>query len=285
MEKIGLILEGGAMRGMFTAGVVDVMLEENIQVDAAIGVSAGAVFGCNYKSRQIGRVIRYNKKYCKDPRYASFRSLITTGDLYGEKFCYHDLPDRLDLFDVDTYRKNKVDFYATCTDVNTGRAVYHKCNDGGAKDIQWFRASASMPLVSRIVNVDGYSLLDGGIADSIPVKYFESLGYEKNIIVLTQPKGYVKEPNKYLPLIRVALKKHPAVVKALEKRHIMYNDTIKYIETLEREGKALVIRPSRPLNVGSVEKKPERLQAAYEEGRKVATKNVDRLKGIIENCK
>ena len=166
--KTGLILEGGAMRGMYTAGVLDVMMENNIWVDGAVGVSAGAVFGCNYKSKQIGRTIRYNKKYGRDPRYAGFHSLLKTGDYFGTEFCYHEIPERLDPFDTETFEKNPVEFYVVGTDVTTGKAVYHKCTNGKDKDLEWFRASASMPLLSNIVEVDGYRLLDGGIADSIP---------------------------------------------------------------------------------------------------------------------
>ncbi|MFR2189268.1 MAG: patatin family protein, partial [Blautia sp.] len=186
--KTGLIMEGGAMRGMFTAGVIDVLMEAGVCFDGAIGVSAGAVFGCNYKSRQIGRVIRYNKAYCQDPRYVSFRSLLRTGDIYGEEFCYHELPDRLDPFDVKTYEENPMDFYVVCTDVETGKPVYHNCLKGDAEDIQWMRASASMPALSRFVNLDGHMLSDGGTADSIPVRFFESIGYERNVVILTQPE-------------------------------------------------------------------------------------------------
>ena len=184
--KTGLVLEGGAMRGMYTAGVLDVMMENHVEVDGVIGVSAGAVFGCNYKSKQIGRAIRYKKKNCYDVRYVSLKYLIKNGDLYGAEFCYNELPNRLDPFDVKTYQENPVDFYVTCTDVHTGRPVYHLCNRGDAEDIQWMRASASMPLVSRIVSVGGYDLLDGGISDSIPIRWFLKQGYKKNIVILTQ---------------------------------------------------------------------------------------------------
>ena len=152
----GLVLEGGGMRGMYTAGVLDVMMENHIEVNRVVGVSAGAVFGCNYKSKQIGRVIRYNTKYCNNSRYISLKSLITTGDLYNVKFCYHDLPERLDPFDTDTYSKNKIEFFATCTDVESGKAVYHNCKTGRDNDTLWFQASASMPFVARIVEIDGH---------------------------------------------------------------------------------------------------------------------------------
>ena len=190
--KTGLVLEGGAMRGMFTAGVLDAMMNNNITVDGTIGVSAGATFGCNFKSKQIGRTIRYNMKYSKDPRYVGIRSLIKTGDLYGADFCYREIPEKLDVFDTKTYQENPMAFYVVATDVNTGKPVYHLCPTGEADDIEWYRASASMPLVSRIVKINGLELLDGGISDSIPIKKFREMGYEKNILILTQHDGYRK---------------------------------------------------------------------------------------------
>lgn len=197
--KRGLVMEGGAMRGLFTAGVTDVMMEAGIVFDGAIGVSAGAVFGGNYKAGQAGRVLRYNLRFCKDPRYSSLRSLIKTGDLFGADFCYREIPDHLDPFDQAAYAANPMDFFVVATDVHTGRAVYHNCLDGGREDLEWFRASASMPLASRIVSVGGYDLLDGGIADSIPLAYLEEQGYDRNVVVLTQPMGYVKTKNKAMP--------------------------------------------------------------------------------------
>ena len=151
--KTALILEGGAMRGMFTCGVLDVMMRHGIAFDAAAGISAGAVFGCNYKSGQAGRAVRYNKQYCGDPRYCSLRSLLKTGDLYGADFCYRELPDVLDVFDRKAFRENPMAFYVGATDVRSGRCVYHECSDGGAEDMLWLRASASMPVVSRPVAV------------------------------------------------------------------------------------------------------------------------------------
>ena len=150
--KTGLVLEGGAMRGMFTAGVLDVLMEHNIQLDGAVGVSAGAVFGCNYKSHQIGRTIRYNTEYCTDKRYASFGNLLRTGNLYSEQFCYHTVPEKLDPFDTEAFRENPMDFFVVCTDVRTGEPIYRKCRTGNAEDIQWMQASASMPLAAKIVS-------------------------------------------------------------------------------------------------------------------------------------
>ena len=171
--KTALIMEGGAMRGMFTCGVMDILMENSVTFDGAAGISAGAVFGCNFKSGQIGRPIRYNKKYCRDPRYCSIRSLIRTGDLYGADFCYRELPDVLDPFDRDTFARNPMAFYAGATDVKTGKCVFHLCTDGEQTDMLWFRASASMPMVSRPVRIGDHSYLDGGIADAVPYAYMQ----------------------------------------------------------------------------------------------------------------
>ncbi|MBQ1860048.1 MAG: patatin family protein, partial [Clostridia bacterium] len=187
--KTALSMEGGAMRGMFTCGVIDVLMENGITFDAAAGISAGAAFGCNFKSRQIGRPIRYNKRYGSDPRYMSFRSLLKTGDLYNADFCYRELPDVLDPFDRKAFRDNPMAFYIGATDVKTGKCVYHLCSDGEETDILWMRASASMPLVSRPVEVDGLLLLDGGITDPVPLDHMQSLGFDRHVVILTQPKG------------------------------------------------------------------------------------------------
>ena len=188
--KTALILEGGAMRGMFSCGVTDIFLENGVEFDGMAGISAGAAFGCNFKSRQAGRAIRYNKRFCGDWRFCSLRSLLTTGDLYGVDFCYREIPDSLDPFDRAAFRRNPMEFRVGATDARTGEAVYHNCMDGSDGDIQWMRASASMPLVSRPVALEGRLLLDGGIADPVPLQYMVGLGYSRNVAVLTQPKGY-----------------------------------------------------------------------------------------------
>ena len=279
--KKGLILEGGAMRGMFTAGVIDVMMEHDIVFDGAIGVSAGAVFGCNYKSHQIGRSLRYNTKFCQDPRYASFRSLLTTGDLYGADFCYNEIPNKLDPFDLETYRNSPMEFYVVCTDMETGKPVYQKCMTGDAHDILWMRASASMPLVSRIVEVDGYKLLDGGISDSIPIRQFQKLGYDRNIIILTQPLDYVKPKNQMVPLLRVMMRKYPNLVRTMRFRHDIYNATTAYIRKLEQKGRVLVIRPEAPLGIARVEHDPKELTRVYQLGRDVAEKRLEEMQTFL----
>lgn len=275
--KKGLILEGGAMRGLFTAGVLDVLMENGVTFDGAVGVSAGAAFGCNIKSHQAGRVLRYNTRFCSDKRYCGMSSLLKTGNIYSTEFCYGDVPLKYDPFDFETYEKDPMEFYTVSTDVETGKPVYHKysgMSDGG---FDWIRASASMPLVSRIVEINGQKLLDGGISDSIPVEFFESLGYDRNVAVLTQPKTYRKGKNRLMPLIRLKYRKYPRFIEAVANRHVMYNAETALVSEKEKQGSLFVIRPERPLSVGKVEKDPEKLKEAYETGRRVAEERFEAL--------
>lgn len=277
MTKKGLILEGGAMRGLFTAGVMDVLMENGVEFDGIIGVSAGAAFGCNYKSGQIGRALRYNIKYCRDKRYCGINSLLKSGNIYNTDFCYGEVPLSLDKFDFDAYLKNPAEFYVVCTDVESGRPVYHKYTGAEDSGFDWVRASASMPLVSQIVNIDGKKLLDGGISDSIPVKYFESIGYNKNVAVLTQTKEYRKGKNRMMPLIRRRYKMYPKLIEVAENRFLMYNAQKEYVSKREAEGELFVIRPDEPIPVGRVEKNPKKLKLAYDIGRSTANKKLDGL--------
>ena len=283
--KTGLIMEGGAMRGMFTAGVLDVLMENGLVTDGAIGVSAGAVFGCNYKSHQIGRVIRYNTEYCNDKRYASFKNLVKTGNLYSEQFCYHEVPEKLDPFNEAAFAASPMDFFVVCTDVKTGEPIYHKCRKGDAEDVLWMEASASMPLAAKIVKIGHYGLLDGGVADSIPVRFFESTGYKRNLIILTQPKGYIKKKNKFLPAIRAKYFRYPAFVEAVADRHERYNETLSYISMLEQAGKDYVIRPPIPLEIGAMERDPAQLRRVYETGRAVAQIQVEKIRDFLNAVK
>ena len=276
--KKGLILEGGAMRGMFTSGILDVFLENNISFDGAIGVSAGATFGCNLKSKQIGRAVRYNKKYAHDWRYCSALSLILTGDLYGARFCYDKLPNKLDKFDHKTYKENPMDFYCVASDCKTGLPVYKKLESCDNHDLTWMRGSASMPLVSRPVKIDGYTLLDGGMTDSIPLKYFEGLGYNKNVVILTQPREYRKKPAGLMWLIKLVLHKYPKLVEAMKNRHFVYNEQTNDVFEKADRGEIFVLCPEKPLGISRTEKNTDELERVYCEGRKTAEKNLSQLK-------
>ena len=272
------------MRGLFTCGVIDVFLENDIEFDGAIGISAGAVFGCNFKSKQHGRPRRYNKTFCKDKRYCSLHSLITTGDLYGADFCYREVPLHLDPFDSDTFAANPMEFYVGATDVKSGQCVYHLCSDGLENDTQWMRASASMPLVSRVVELDGYELLDGGIADSIPYAFMEQQGYDRNVIVLTQPKGYTKGKNKLLPLMKIVLRNYPLLIETMANRHIVYNHQLREIEKREKQGRSFVIRPPESLKIGRVEKDPQEMERVYQIGRREAEKHLDEIRHFLSEA-
>ncbi len=279
--KSGLVLEGGAMRGMFTSGILDVFMEEGIKFGGVVGVSAGAAFGCNYKSEQIGRALRYNKKYCKDKRYCSLYSLITTGDMYGAEFCYKTLPEELDLFDNDTYEKNPMEFFVVASDVVTGKSVYKKCDSFRNGNLEWIRASASLPFVSRVVSVDGYKLLDGGITDAIPLEFMEKQGYDKNIVILTRPEGYYKKKNNLGPALKMALKKYPAMIEAMEKRHTMYNEELEYVKKREKEGSILVLRPSADLPIKRTTHSEELLQKTYDLGYEMAKEKLSQIKEFL----
>lgn len=280
--KRGLVLEGGAMRGLFTAGVLDGLLEAGVSFDGAVGVSAGAAFGCNFKSRQSGRVLRYNTRYCGDRRYCSLYSLITTGDLYGADFCYRRLPEELDPFDWISYEKNPMEFYAVCTDLESGEPVLFSCTGKREQVMDIFRAGASMPLVSRTVWIDGKPYLDGGIASSIPLALWERRGYEKNVVVLTQPRDYVKKASRATALTALRYRKYPAFCRMAKNRHEVYNGEREYVFRQEREGNAFVIAPPEPLPVGRTEKNPEKLCLAYDWGRVEAEKRLPELKAFLD---
>ena len=274
-------MEGGAMRGMFTAGVIDVLMENGIEFDGAIGVSAGACFGCNYKSGQIGRTIRYNLKYCRDKRFCSFWSLFFTGNIFGADFCYKELPNKLDIFDNEAYINHPMEFYVVCTDAETGKSVYKKCETLDESEMEWMRGSASLPLVSEIVEIDGYKLSDGGTADSVPIKYFESIGYDRNVVILTQPKGYVKSRNPLIPVMKIVLRKYPKLIEAAKRRHVVYNETTKYIFDKEEKGELFVFCPKEKLPVSHMERDPERLKNAYNLGREAAIERLDEIKEYL----
>lgn len=264
MSKTGLILEGGGMRGMYTAGILDVFMEHGIRFDGVIGVSAGAIHACSYMSEQKGRDFRYYKKYCTDPRFVSFKSLIKTGDIVGADFCYHQIPDVLDPYDHDAFLKNKTEFYVTCTNLHTGMAEYPRVTDM-REQIDLVRASASLPYVSRIVRIDGKKYLDGGCTDSIPVDAFRKMGFEKTVLILTRPDGYERKKEHSI-LARLRYWRYPKFVKSLLSRHDRYNATKKEIAELGRAGKVFVICPKEELNIGRLESDPAQIQRVYDIG-------------------
>ncbi len=274
----GLVLEGGAMRGLFSAGVIDEMMAAGVLPDGIIGVSAGAAFGCNMKSGQQGRAIRYNKRFARDSRYCSVRSLLFTGDLFGAAYAYHYVPEHLDIFDKQAFQQSPMAYYVVCTDVETGEAVYRQLTRVDYDGLEWMRASASMPLCSRIVRLDGRKLLDGGVADSIPLRAFQQMGYRRNIVVLTQPEGYRKRKLGLLPLMRVAYRRYPAFVEAMARRHEMYNAQLDYVAAEEQAGRALVVRPPQALPIGHISHDPDEMERVYQIGRDTGRQKIAEMK-------
>lgn len=280
--KTGLVLEGGGMRGLFTAGIMDVLMENNVNFDGIVGVSAGATFGCNYKSHQIGRVLRYNMRFRKNPEYMGLRSLIKTGDLVGTEFAYHILPFELDVFDFDTFEKNPTEFHIVTTNVHTGEPIYRRLDKIDHTSMDWLRASASMPIVSKPVCVGGYEMLDGGISDSIPLKYFESQGFTRNVVILTQPKGFTKKLTKLMPVFKATMRKYPAIIEAMGRRHIMYNHELEYITQQQQAGKCLVICPSDTLPISRTSQNAKKMQHVYAMGRKAGEQNLEAIREFLK---
>ena len=281
--KVGLVLEGGALRGIYTAGVLDVLLKNNVKVDKIIGVSAGALFGVNYKSNQPGRALRYNKKYCNNKNYMSFYSFFTTGNIVNREFCFDKLVNELDPFDYETYSNNNIDFYATVTNLETGKAEYHLIKDlRNEKDSEYLRASGSMPFVSRIVEVDGKKYLDGAIADSIPVDKMLTMSVDKIIVVPTRPIDF-RRRKKTAIFNKLKYKKYPKFVDKLSNRYKMYNKEVERIIDLENQGKVFVIRPSRFVNIKRLEKNPEIIQEMYDLGVSDTKSKLKELKKYLES--
>lgn len=276
--KTALILEGGAMRGIYTAGVLDVLLENNISVDCVVGVSAGAIHGCSYVSEQYERSIKYYQECRKDYRFMSFKSFFKTGNVVDTNYCYDEIPNKIYPFDHKSFEKSKTKFYVTVTNLETGEAEYINLKSLKGEKIDYLRASASMPVVSQIVEIDGNKYLDGAIADSIPIKKFLEMGYDRCIVVKTKPNGYKKKKEKILAISKRLYKDYPKFIKKINNRHNMYNETIDYIEELEKENKIIVIEPSTNLKISRMEKKMETIIAMYELGKKDTNTKLKEIK-------
>ena len=278
----GLVLEGGAHRAIYTAGVLDVFMENNITFDGVIGVSAGAIHGCAFVSGQRERSIGYTLKYASDKRYMSYYSLITTGNMVGEQFCYHELPEKLFPFDHKAFESSPTKFYVTCSNLETGEAEYIYCDELRTK-MPYLRASASIPFVSQISHINGKSYLDGGISDSIPVRAFQKLGYDKCVIVQTRNAGYRKGKNKLAWLAHLVYRRYPKFIEAITNRHVMYNKEMTDIEQMQKEGKVFVIQPSRYEKISHTEKNPDVLRKVYELGRADALAVLPRMKQFLQS--
>lgn len=281
MENTGLVLEGGGMRGVYTCGILEYFLEKELYFNYIIGVSAGACNAASYISRQKGRNAKVNIDFVRDSRYMSFRNLIRKKSYFDWDFIFNEIPDKYVEFDFETFSKSACKFVVGTTDCVTGKAVYFGKEDIDEK-FYALRASASLPLIAPIVRFKGYQLLDGGLADSIPIKKSISDGNTKNIIVLTRNKQYRKSPLKNKMIVKLKYRKYPKLISTIINRYKHYNETLDYVDQLEKEGKVIVIRPSEPLVVGRTEKNPEKLKALFENGYEDAEKMYDKILKYIE---
>ena len=277
-NKVALVLEGGALRGLYTAGILDIFMENDIKIDTILAVSAGALFGINYKSKQIGRALRYNLKYANDKRYMGLYSFFTTGDIMNREFCFNKLVYELDPLDFETYNKSTVEFYAVVTNVETGQPEYINIQDA-ERDLEYLRASGSMPFVSNLVEINGNKYLDGAISDPIPLEKAIDMGYEKIIVVQTRPIDYFKR--KPLLPFKLAYKNYPDFVKTAKNAYIKYNKTLDLIKKYENNGKIIVLRPSKKIKMRRVEKNLKKLQAIYDIGIKDCNNNLRKIKEYI----
>lgn len=273
--KTGLVLEGGAMRGMYTAGVLDVFMEHGIRFDGIMGVSAGAVFGVNYPSGQVGRVIRYNCRFNTDKDYMGIGCFLKTGDFFSKEYAFYRVPRELDKFDDETFMKSDMLFYAVVTNIENGEPEYIHVKSV-LEEMEILRASCSMPFASKPVEINGKKYLDGGVTDSIPFEKLAEMGYEKQVVVLTRDKAYRKKPMNRA-LTTFFYRQYPEFRRRLKERHVMYNESLDKLEKRETDGKAFVIRPSEPINISRTERAPERLKQVYELGRADTEKQLSAL--------
>ena len=274
--KVGLVLEGGGMRALFTAGVLDALLDvKELDVDGIVGVSAGALFGANYVSGQKERAIRYNKKYARDKRYMGLHSWITTGNAVNKEFAFYEIPFKLDVFDQEKFKQSKIDFYVVMTNVENGQAEYVLIKDV-FEQMEYLRATSALPFASKIIEINGKKYLDGGISDSIPIDYCQSLGYDKIIVVLTRPENIHKE-DKLNFLYKLVYRKYPNLVERLINMGKDYEVVLKKIKDLETENKIFVIRPPKVLKIGRLEKNEDKIQSVYDIGLNTGKKEIDNL--------
>lgn len=282
MDKIGLILEGGGMRGIYTAGVLDFFLEKNIEVDLVVGVSAGGCHAASYLSKQHKRAFHTNVDYLHDKNYLSFNNLIKTGSIFGMDMIFNKIPNELYPYDHETFKKSKSEFVVVATNCETGKAEYFTLTDM-EKEILYLQASCSIPMFSNIVEIDGYKLVDGGVADSIPIEYAIKRGCNKNIVVLTRDKTYIKNKVHSIPsaFVKRKYKEYPNLIHSIENRHINYNKSLDLVKQLEKSNDALVIRPKSVVKVNQVEKNVDKLYNLYMDGYNDAKESYNKIMNFI----
>ena len=279
MKKNGLVLEGGGMRALFTAGVLDAFLEKSLCIDTMVSVSAGALFGVNYVSQQKGRAVRYNIKFAGDKRYMSLRNWFQTGNVLDKKFAYYDLPMKLDVFDEKKFSESNINFYIVLTNIETGKAEYILIKDV-FDQMEYLRATSALPFASKIIKIDGKKYLDGGITDPVPIDYCKKMGCDKLIVVLTRPKGKYKE-DKLNWLFKIVYKKYPKLVERLVNMENDYKKTLKKIIELEDKGEIFVIRPDEVLDIGRLETNKEKIKEIYNKGLEKGRKEIEKLEKYL----
>ncbi|MTH07356.1 patatin family protein [Turicibacter sanguinis] len=281
--KVGLVLEGGGMRGFYTMGALDYLMEQGILFDYVIGVSAGACHGVSYVSNQAKRSYRVNTNYLGDKRYISFSNFIKTRSIFGMDFIFDEVPHKLDLFDYDTFFKSPCEFKLGVTDVETGKPVYFD-KTALDHDCTVLKASSSIPVFSPIVEYKGKKYLDGGTSDAIPVKKALEDGCDKVVVILTRDRHYQKSPEQFRFVYKRVFKKYPKMIELLDNRHKNYNETLAYLRELESEGKALVIAPSHPITISRFEKHKENLEPIYAMGRKDLSREILKIKELLKKA-
>ena len=268
------------MRGLFTAGVLDFFLDQGVEFPYIIGVSAGVCHGVSYVSKQRGRSCKINIDNAGDKRYVSFRNLIRSGSMFGMDYIFDDIPNRLYPFDFKTFSDSPAEFVAGVTDIHTGNPVYF--GKEKKKDINLIaRASSAIPVFSPIVEYGGGQYLDGGTSDPIPVRRALNDGCDGAVIVLTRDRGFVRQPEKFRGVYRRMYRTLPAMVRCLDERYIVYNETLAYVRTLEKQGKAFVIAPPEPVTIGRFERDREKLQMLYQEGYDEASRRYGKLQAFL----
>ena len=279
-NKVGLVLEGGGMRGIYTVGVLDLLLNHNIQTEYVIGVSAGACHGASYVSNQQGRSYRINTDYIGDSRYLSFKNFLKTRSIFGMDFIFDDIPNKLNVFDYHHFLSSKCEFVTGVTDVQTGKPVYFGKNHLN-NDATILRASSSIPIFAPIVEYKGGKYLDGGTSDPIPVRKALEDGCDQVIIVLTRDRSYIKPQESFRMIYKRVFKNYPEMIRLLDERHMIYNDTLEYIKVLEKEGRAIVVAPEKPIKISRFEKNLEVLEGLYNMGINDAEKLLPEIVDIL----
>ena len=282
--KVGLVLEGGGMRCMFTAGALDVLMDHNVQADAIVGVSAGALFGPNLYSGQKGRILRYSKRFAGDKRYISIRNLILTGNAVSKNFAYYKVQMKLDPFDNQKFMNCHKPFWAVTTNINTGKPDYLEIKDVYA-DMEKLRATSALPLSSRIIKVDGNEYMDGAFSDALPINFMQEKGYDKIIVILTQPIKYRKKQfdDKKMRMIKFKYRKYPKFLGAIDTWPARYNQTVEKIIDLENKKEIFVIRPHKKIWTQLIERDTDKLQAIYDLGVQDTIKVIEALKSYLNN--